>query len=561
MTRAVRALYWLVPIAFCVYLYWLGLWIWFTQDDFAWLGLRIHVTDFRSFLWAMFHPLAQGSIRPWSERGFFMLFSSFFGLRALPYRLFVFLNQFLNIVLVMMVTRRLTRSELAAFVAPLLWLASPALLVPMSWTASYNEIQCTTFVLLGFYLFIRYTETGERKYYWAQWAVFVLGFGSNEINAVYPAIVALYAIFFAPRCVLSTLPMFGVSAIYAIIHRMAAGDIAGHFYYDMNFHVRSLLKILIRYWNIALTPGRMGVILLTAAILGFVAWQTWKRRWLPLFCLCWFVIILGPLLPLSNHVTEYYLTIPAIGLAILGAYSISLAWRQGWLPAAATTALLLLYMIPASRLARAQMVPIFDGTDRVRALVQSVAYAKRIHPGKAILLRNVDNDLFWSAVYPGPFRIFGWNDVFVMPDNRPLIHDDPNLGAIDNFFLTQTAVAHAVREGEAVVYAVEGRKLRNVTQRYTALMESLPPPPLSQKVDAGVSYYKDQLGEGWYGLESGFRWSTGHAAVFLAGPDKPGQRLYLRGRALDVELEAGPLHMDVTIDGQAQPRQTTPPPC
>jgi len=66
----------------------------------------------------------------------------------------------------------------------------------------------------------------------------------------------------------------------------------------------------------------------------------------------------------------------------------------------------------------------------------------------------------------------------------------------------------------------------------------------------------DQLGEGWYGMGKGYRSSAGHAAVFLAGPAKPGQKLYLHGRALDVELQAGPLHPDVTIDGHQQPRQT-----
>jgi hypothetical protein len=51
MTRAGRAgriLYWLLPILFCAVLYWRGIRIWFAQDDFAWLNLRNHVTDFRS---------------------------------------------------------------------------------------------------------------------------------------------------------------------------------------------------------------------------------------------------------------------------------------------------------------------------------------------------------------------------------------------------------------------------------------------------------------------------------------------------------------------------------
>jgi hypothetical protein len=567
--RVVRVLYWLVPIAFCIWLYWMGARIWFSKDDFAWLGLKNHVTDFRSFLWAMFHPFAQGTIRPWSERGFFMLFSWFFGLRALPYRLFVFANQFLNIILVIVVARKLTKSQLAGFVAPLLWVANPALLIPMTWTASYNEIQCTTFLLLAFYLFIRYTETGERKYYWGQWAAFVLGFGSLEIIVVYPAIVAVYAFLFARRCVLSTLPLFAASALYALVHRIAAGAIPGGFYYDMDFHVGTLLSTLKQYRSILLGvpayfqfrewsswKAKLLAWLLTAAILAFAAWQARKRRFLPLFCLCWFAIVLAPLLPLHNHVTEYYLTMPAIGIAILGAYGLTLAFRKGWLPTAAVAVLLLVYLIPSSRLVRAQIITVFDGTDRVRGLVQSVAYAKRIHPGKMILLRNVDDNLFWASVYDSPFRIFGWNDVFMTPDCRPNIREDPNLGDVDVYFLPEKAVAHVLHDGGAVVYSVEDRRLRNVTKTYTALVDSQPPPPLSRSINVASRYFDDQIGEGWFDLEGSHRWSRGHAVVYLAGPASPGKTVYVSGHSTEEELRAGPLHLTLTIDGRPQPVQT-----
>ena len=65
--------------------------------------------------------MAQGTIRPWSERGFFMLYSKLFGLEALPYRLTVFATQALALFLLSRVTWRLTSSLLAAFLAPLFW--------------------------------------------------------------------------------------------------------------------------------------------------------------------------------------------------------------------------------------------------------------------------------------------------------------------------------------------------------------------------------------------------------------------------------------------------------
>lgn len=519
MTRALRAAYWVGPAAFCVALYWLGLRIWFAQDDFAWLNLRNHVTDFHSFLWAMFAPLAQGTVRTWSERGFFMAFSYLFGLRALPYRAFVFLNQFLNVVLVMLIARKLTRSELAGFLAPLFWLSNVALIIPMSWNSSYNEIQCTSFLLLSFYLFICYTETAERKFYWAQWVTFVLGFGALEINVVYPAIAALYALLFARRYFRSTLPMIAVSIAFVIIDRLA-GTQKGNFYYDMDFHLGALITTFWQYWNILLgipTGGdfkgwrpdlaRSAAILLTVAIVVFALGQARKRRWLPLFFIGWFFIVLGPLLPLHNHVTDYYLTIPAIGMAMLAAYALSIAWQRGWAATAIAVVLALLYFIPSVNRVRAGMLSYFDRADRVRALVQSVAYAKHIHPGKLILLKDVDDELFWACVYDSPFHIFGWNDVFLAPDSRPLVHEDPHLNPVDGYFLPESAARRVVDDDAAVVYAVEGRKLRNITKPYRILVDGQPPPPLARSIDVGLALFRSK----W--ARAGTDWKTGFAGL------------------------------------------------
>jgi len=565
MTRALRAAYWLSPIAFCVVVYWLGLRIWFAQDDFAWLNLRNRVTDFQSFLWAMFAPLAQGTVRPWSERGFFMVFSYLFGLRALPYRTFVFLNQFLNIVLLMLIARKLTRSELAGFLAALFWISNVALITPMSWNSSYNEIQCASFLLLSFYLFICYTETAERKFYWMQWVTFVLGFGALEINVVYPAIAALYALLFARRYFRSTLPLFAVSVAFVVVDRLASTQ-TGNFYYDMDFHLGALISTFWQYWKILLgspadgnlqgwlldlaQPAR---ILLTVAIIVFVLWQAWKRRWLPLFFIGWFFIVLIPLLPLHNHVTDYYLTIPGIGMAMLAAYAWSIAWQRGWAATVIAAVLALIYFIPSIHKDRAGTFSYFDRADRVRALIQSVAYAKHIHPGKMILLKDVDDDLFWAGVYDSPFRIFAWDDVFLAPDSRLLVHEDPHLNPVDGYFLPESATRRAVDDDAAIVYAVEGRKLRNITKPYRILVDGQPPPPLARSIDVGLSLFREQLGEGWYGLEGGFRWSGKRAVVYLPGPAAAGQKLYLHGFVTDSQMKLGPMHVDLTIDGRAMP--------
>src|SRR5690349_3293427 len=97
MTQAWRRASWALPPLFCLAFYWYGLRCWFRQDDFAWLGLGATVHDWNGLRKALFAPLAQGTIRPWSERAYFMGLHALFGLDALPFRIVVFATQIANL--------------------------------------------------------------------------------------------------------------------------------------------------------------------------------------------------------------------------------------------------------------------------------------------------------------------------------------------------------------------------------------------------------------------------------------------------------------------------------
>jgi len=470
------------------------LWTWFQQTDFIWLDLRNHVTDVPSFLQAMFAPMAQGTFRPLSERGFFLLFTQIFGVRAFPYRLLAFLNQFLNVFLVMLVTRKLTKSALAGFVAPLLWLSSITLIIPMAWTAAYNQIQCATFLLLGLYLFIRYTETGDRKFYWAQWATFVLGLGSLELGVVYPAIALLYALLFARRYIRSTIPMLAAASVAAFGIRVAAKAQAKP-NYDLSFHPASLLATLQEHWRTLLGFAAFGeprhlplwivssvMCLLTAAVLGFVIVQTLKRSFLPLFLLGWFVIVIAPLLAVHMRTLQYYAAIPAIGIAMLGALGLSMAWRTHWSACASTMALLALYAVPSLLVVHAGESFYRHRADRAHALCQAVAQARQLNPGKILLLKNVDDDLFWSTVYYSQLPVFGWNGVFLAPNSPPLIREDSRFDDISMYFFPDAAILPALRNGSAEVYQIEGQNVKKITISYLEALEAPIPVSISREL-------------------------------------------------------------------------------
>ena len=571
MTRISRAA-WLTPLVACLIIYQYGLRVWFMQDDFAWLSLPRLTPTFGSLWHSLFAPMAQGTIRPWSERAFFLIFTSLFGLHAFPFRLFVFLNQFANLVLLGMIARKLTPVEglrdVAGIAAPLIWLSSMTLVTPMAWSSAYNEVQYSGFLLLGFYLFLRFVESGERKYYVAQWIVFVLGFGSLELNVVYPAVVAAFSLCCSRKHLNYALAMLPVSLVYAVIHRVAAGSPKDFYYHTMLDS--SSLAAAGWYWRVSLGAAGLpslglrtrwaGLILcgiLTAAILGFVVRQARARSFLPLFFLAWYAITLAPFLLVPRHLVSYYAMVPSIGLALLAAAAVSMAWRSSPIWRIAVGLLLFAYAAPSLADIDSEMRDYYRHSERVRSVVASVAYAERLHPSKVILLADLDDELFWDCISDSPFRLFGWNNVFATPESRAAIRADPHLQEIDPYLLSFPAAVNLLKRDQAVVYSVKEAKLRNVTRSYgEALLAAHPKPELSSRVDLGVTYYDEQLGPGWYEPQPGFRWMSAHGILYLAGPSEAGNKLYVRGNCLEEQLREGPLHLSISVDGRALPVST-----
>ena len=206
-------------------------------------------------MWALFAPLAEGTIRPLSERLFYLSFTSLFGLHPLPYHILVILTYAVTTVLLSSVTMKLTASRAAGFWAAILWTVNGVMAVPLSWSPIYYEILCSLFLLLGLWLLIRYDETGRPVFYWLQCATFLLGFGVLEVNIVYPALAAAYALCRAPRLLRKVIPLFAISATYALLHLYAA-PLSSSGVYKMHWD-RSVFSTLWTYWLWALGPRRL----------------------------------------------------------------------------------------------------------------------------------------------------------------------------------------------------------------------------------------------------------------------------------------------------------------
>ncbi|HSB15177.1 MAG TPA: hypothetical protein VLE22_12015 [Bryobacteraceae bacterium] len=566
MKRAARAAWWVIPGFVCLAVYWPGLRAWFQQDDFAWLALKLRLAETGDIWTVLFEPMAQGTIRPLSERAFFLGLYSLFGLDALPFRIVAFATQLVNLTLAASITNRLTGSRTAGFCAALFWGVSSAAALPMSWSSAYNQILCAFFLLTSFHFLLRYIETGRRGYWLAQWVSFLLGFGALEINVVYPALAAAYTLLCARKYFRKTLWLFVPSALFVAAHWwFAAKPESG--LYEMHFGP-SMAGTLWTYWRWALGPERLAMAgyelpawavsaataVLTVSLLGFAVWQLRRRRWLAAFLLVWFLAVIGPVLPLRDHVSVYYLTVAAAGLAMLGGWAFASAWRgRAWWKAVATLAAAL-YMASSIPAARTAAQWNYERSRAVRNLVRGLERAHELHPGKIILLTRVKSDLFWAGINHKPYRLLGLRDVYLAPGSESGIEAHPELGEAADFVLPAAPALLALEEGRAVVYAADGERLKNVTALYRAVARTgWVEATLPRRLDAGSPLFAAQLGPEWYALEGGYRWMPKKATLRLGGPERAGQKLYVSGFCPSRQLAAGPLRMTVAVDSHRFP--------
>lgn len=550
---------WVTPPLALTAVYWLGLKAWFQQDDFAWLHLRLEIETPRDFIRLLFEPRAQGTIRPLSERLFFIVFSSLFGLDALPFRIWVFLTQFANLTLLNALVWRLTGSRLAGWLAALLWIANSSLAKVMSWTSAYNQALCGLFLLASLYLFVRYVQTGRRRYWVWQWVSYLVGFGSQELMVVYPALAGAYALCCARSHFRRSLPLWIPALIYAAVHQWAAPAASGGTY-GLYFD-RALTGTFATYWMWALTACYFQPVWLARALtglfsvaLGWFVVARWRRKdRMPAFFLLWFLIVIAPVAPLREHITEYYVMLPALGVAMLAGAAVASAlagrwWRRvvalGWMGAYVAVSL------PATRTATEWN---YQRSRAVRGMVRGVARANQLHPGKVILLVGVENDLFWTGVFDQPFRLVGRNSVFLAPESEAEIRPHPEYGDHRRFILPPGAALRALEEGQLVVYSVEPDRLRNITRVYAPLARLRWEFEEPRQVDVGEPIFARQLGPGWYSIQGRHRWTGKRAVVRLGGPQSPDQRLHLEGYCPAERLREGPVRMRLWVDGTALP--------
>ena len=540
-------------MAFLFWLYSDGLKVWFISDDFAWLGLIREVHEGRTCSMRYSRRRHRAPSARGASAGSFCCSRACSDWTACRFGS-VFSSRWRRIVtLVAWITRRITGSpaeapikgacQAAGFLAAILWTANTSLATVMAWTSAYNEALCPLFLLTALACFIRYVETGRRVFWWWQVVVFTLGFGALEVNVVYPALAAAWVLFVAepekrrkaPRSASFRSSVFPSSTFWYT----AQWPLCRTTEPTGSTSTAASSSTLALYWKWSLLPldmerGRPFRAHGTGDLLdpdrrscGFCHSGTGRKfRYAVLFCVFWFLITLAPMLPLPDHHTDYYLTVPVIGLAMLCGLGISRAfgavsvWRLAEsnrldigraLRAGAVLILLAAYlrvMIPTARSATRWWLD--------RSLASRGGWFSGCgRPRKPIR----EKPSFWTAFRPifttvrsanRPSIRLGLNEAYLTPASRDTIHPHLDFGKLSHLILDPAALRRAITHEQVVIYSDVGDHLRNVTEAWERSVSSRSPP-----TDHGTS--SSRRWQSPVGLSAGSRMVTSWNQPVFAG--------------------------------------------
>jgi len=558
-----RAAYFLAAPLLCLIVFWRVPLTWFANDDFAWLGLPLEVHGPGSLLYILFTPKAQGTVRVFSERLFFLTFSSLFGLHAMPYHLFVLFTWAGDLILAALIGARLTGSRAAGMLAAVFWTTCGVIVMPLEWASAYNEVLCAFCILLAFYARLRWIDSGQRRWRITEWIAYLAGFGVLEIIVVYPVVAALHALVTDRKRLRSIYLMFVPAIAFGIAHMLLIPKNAGP-YYSLAIDAR-LPRTFFEYllWTLGPTSlgGRRNAIIAAAvgvALLLFTITRLRRGEFLALFFCGWFVLFLGPVIPLPNHIEDYYATLPAVGFAWLAGWAVVEAWRRTKILGILAVGLAAAYLAGSIHLIENYTRWAYARSLRMRAVVLGVEEVAHAHPDASILLQGVDNDLFQAGFQDNPWRLFGLQKLYLVPGGEQGIVARADLGGVTPFLITPGQALDRIERHQGYVLAVSNgsEPTRDITRSYEVVLRADPRASRRDFIDVGDPNDAAFLGPEWHPAENGFRWMPKLATVKLSGPLAPSQKLYVTGYTPAPVLANGPVTLNFRVDGIAVGSET-----
>ena len=352
----------------------------FVYDDDAQVLLNPYVRSLRylkeiftSNVWSF---RGVGSItnyfRPMMTLGYMVCYQVF-GMRAYGFHLVSLLLHVLVVCLIFVLTERLTRDRVWAFVAGALFALHPIHTESVAWIAAVTDLEVTFFYLITFGIFLAVARPGggrSERTLAAMVFAFVLALLSKEQAMTLPALATVYEHFYredrSETSFSQKLARYGllwlVGVAYVFYRIQFFGALAPHESFPHltpQQIVLSAVALVGQYvWKLlwpvqlcafyvfhpSMSPFDPRVlagllVLLALAALFLVCWRSRDRNVrLASFGILWFFATLAPVLNahwlVANVFTERYLYLPSVGVAWLVGLGASKLWsRAGPRPA------------------------------------------------------------------------------------------------------------------------------------------------------------------------------------------------------------------------------------
>jgi hypothetical protein len=493
-----------VPVACLALLAVLVLASGYFQDDFAWLKLYSRWTNGESLSALLFTPMAQGTMRVFSERVPFFLSGAVAGLEPWPMRALHLGVLILNALVWIRIlrSRGVEISQALAVIA--VWYMHPALMKAHLWSAAINQPLQALFAGLAILLPIEGTA-------WLACFFFSLGF--HELCVLTP----LYALAAGQKRSRNFWIAVAAGAVFVVASRLLARGMAGETY-ALGTSLQSFAGQL--YWYTKRIAFGHPLALLPLAGLLFTLRKLHLAMLLPL-------AVYSAIAGIRN---EYYLFLP-IGALALGLGNILR------FPAVAAILLCLeaSILIPNS----------FEFIRQSRTTNQTftkLAETAKAANGEPVLVYGIGPSAYDVGFRDDPLAFYGIRNVFLAPGALSEIGDKWEPLWFLSRFVDAVEARRILERSDSRAFLATGRGVRPITAEERRLLLSTTERLRFRIRRPGLQLTPDDVGTGR--AENGLRWVEREFAIDISGIDA-------QSIAVGLSLFAGQgqCSLSVAIDG------------
>jgi len=262
------------------------------------------------------------------------------------YHLIILIYFILNLILIYFIVLRIFHKEELAFLTALFFLVHPVHVEAIAWIGCGAYVLASLFLLLSFYLFIKFIEEKYFPVFLLSVLFYILSLLTHHFPVIFPLLLLLYMYCFYKNTVKSyiilSLPFWILTSVDIYIS-LQVGHESGRVGYD--YHHTPLLQVfnifgkylfnifiplelspryfypLPDYWSI--------ICILSFIAISIIIYISKSKEYF--FCWAWFFICLIPfshIIPLSWKMADRYLFFASIGFCLFLAFIFEKTWNK-----------------------------------------------------------------------------------------------------------------------------------------------------------------------------------------------------------------------------------------